>query len=128
MDEDSSAFSFYSLSFDVSTWGDRLIELNNFFDDEDDIDGWWNYIPGLYIFKSSPRNFELLRSIRTFMGRRMCVMFELGKPDEIVGYLPAEAWGWFYGHDDELVKQIKKAHEEKVALRQLKGSRLEHGS
>ncbi|MER9170412.1 hypothetical protein NKI12_24125 [Mesorhizobium australicum] len=62
--------------------------------DSYDIAAYWNYIPLLYMVKTTISARELAERFRPFLGSR----FLVGRIDkqDVDGQLPAEAWEWIY--------------------------------
>lgn len=105
--------SLYIFSFDTQEWAADIQRLNDAFDDQVEVEAWWNYIPGLYIYRSTPNNVELMKRMRTFAGRRTCLVVEVGTPEAIIGNLPVTAWTWFY----DIPEHIKLGMQEQAAKR-----------
>ena len=75
---------------DVNLW-----QLTQYLHDSRDIIAYWNYIPLVYCIKSYVLAGELALKLQPYFPRGTFMIAEIN-PDNINGFLPPEAWTWFY--------------------------------
>src|SRR5947208_1909349 len=74
---------------DVNLWA-----LTRYLHDSRDIIAYWNYIPLVYCIKSYLSAQELANKLRPYFPSSF-VIAEIN-PGNLNGFLPHEAWSWFY--------------------------------
>jgi hypothetical protein len=75
---------------DVNLW-----QLTQYLHDSRDIIAYWNYIPLVYCIKSYLLAGQLASKLQPYFPRGTFMIAEID-PGNINGFLPAEAWSWFY--------------------------------
>jgi hypothetical protein len=105
--------TFYAPGIDISI-------LNRIMLESETIDAFWNYIPLVYCVKSLNTAAALRGYFAQHFGGANYMIAELN-PHNIDGWLPQEAWAWFYRDVEEQKRDKARllAQHEKNRVRSL---------